>query len=154
MCVTTNHSLLWSPTWPPGQTFFVSYSSFSYQREPSTTLHSTPSNDYQEIVMTWYGTYLLNSTCYVCAQSFQLCPTLCNRIECRLPDASVLGILQASIVEWVAMPSSRGSGIKSTSPASPEWQVDSLPLSYRVRRLPNWLWSNKDTSRVSRYFLV
>ena len=109
MCVTTDLSLLWSPTWPPGQTFFVSNSSFSYQREPSTTLHSTPGSDYQEIVMTWYGTYLLICMCCVCAQSLQLYPTLCNHIECSLPGSSVHGILPARLLEWVAMPSSRGS---------------------------------------------
>ena len=88
MCVTTDLSLLWSPTWPPGQTFFVSYSSFSYQREPSTTLHSTPGSDYQEIVMTWYGTYLLNCMWCVCAHSLQLCPTLCNQVECSFGEGN------------------------------------------------------------------
>ena len=37
------------------------------------------------------------------------CPTLCDSIDCSLPGASVHGILQARILEWVAMPSSRGS---------------------------------------------
>ena len=39
----------------------------------------------------------------------QLCPTLCNTVDCSPPGSSVLGILQARILEWVAMPSSRGS---------------------------------------------
>ena len=39
----------------------------------------------------------------------QSCPTLCNPMDCSLPDSSVLGILQARILEWVAMTSSRGS---------------------------------------------
>ena len=39
----------------------------------------------------------------------QLCLTLCERIDCSLPDSSVHGILQAEILEWVAIPSSRGS---------------------------------------------
>ena len=39
----------------------------------------------------------------------QSCPTLCNPMDCSSPDSSVLGILQARILEWVAMPSSRGS---------------------------------------------
>ena len=30
-------------------------------------------------------------------------------MDCSLPGSSVLGILQARILEWVAMPSSRGS---------------------------------------------
>ena len=39
----------------------------------------------------------------------QLCPTLCNPMECNLPDFSVHGILQVRILEWVAVPFSRGS---------------------------------------------
>ena len=38
----------------------------------------------------------------------QLCPTLCNPMDCSPPGSSVHGILQARILEWVAMPSSRG----------------------------------------------
>ena len=43
------------------------------------------------------------------AKSLQLCPALCNPINCSPPGSSVHGILQARILEWVAMPSSRGS---------------------------------------------
>ena len=39
----------------------------------------------------------------------QLCPTLCNPRGCSLPGFSVHEILQARILDWVAMPSSRGS---------------------------------------------
>ena len=39
----------------------------------------------------------------------QSCPTLCNPMDCSPPDASVHGILQAGILEWVASPFSRGS---------------------------------------------
>ena len=31
------------------------------------------------------------------------CPTLAAPVDCSLPGASVHGILQASILEWVAM---------------------------------------------------
>ena len=48
-------------------------------------------------------------TGYVCAKSLQLCPTLCNPMDYSLPGSSVHGILQARILEWVAMHSSRGS---------------------------------------------
>ena len=37
----------------------------------------------------------------------QLCPTLSNSIDWGLPDSSVHGILQARILEWVAISSSR-----------------------------------------------
>jgi len=36
-------------------------------------------------------------------------PTLCNLEDGSPPGFSVRGILQARILEWVAMPSSRGS---------------------------------------------
>ena len=45
----------------------------------------------------------------VCAKSLQLCPTLCDLVDCSPPGSSVHRILQARILEWVAMPSSRGS---------------------------------------------
>ena len=41
------------------------------------------------------------------AKSLQLCPTQCNSMDCRPPGSSVHGILQAGILECVAMPSSR-----------------------------------------------
>ena len=45
------------------------------------------------------------------AKSLQSCPTLCDPIEkiCSLPGSSVHGILPARILEWVAIPFSRGS---------------------------------------------
>ena len=44
-----------------------------------------------------------------CAQSLQLCPILCNPMDCSLPGSFVHGILQARIVEWIAMSSSKWS---------------------------------------------
>ena len=37
----------------------------------------------------------------------QLCPTLCDPIDCSLPGSSVHGIFQAKILEWVAISFSR-----------------------------------------------
>ena len=66
------------------------------------------------------------------ANSLQLCLTLCDPMDCSSLSSSVHSILQARILEWVAMPSSRGS-------SSPRdwthvscllyWQVGSLLLS-------------------------
>ena len=39
----------------------------------------------------------------------QYCLTLCNPMDCSLPGSSVQGILQARILEWVAIPFSRES---------------------------------------------
>ena len=60
----------------------------------------------------------------VYAKSLQLCPTLCDPMDCRPPGFSVHGIFQARILERVAISYSRESSqpnpvIKLTSPASP-----------------------------------
>ena len=49
---------------------------------------------------------LMNVDCCLLAQS---CPTLCDPMDCSPPVSCVLGILQARILEWVAMPFSRRS---------------------------------------------
>ena len=54
----------------------------------------------------------------------QSCPAFCNSMDCSLSGSSSHGILQARILEWVAMPSSRDlpdPGIKPASLMSP-WQ--------------------------------
>ena len=43
------------------------------------------------------------------AKLLQSCLTLCDPTECSLPGSSVHEVLQARILEWVAMPSSRAS---------------------------------------------
>ena len=65
----------------------------------------------------------------VYAKSLQSCPTLCNPIP---PGPSVYGILQARILERVAMPSFR----RSSQPRDQthilcllHWQASSLPLA-------------------------
>ena len=45
----------------------------------------------------------------LCVLVAQKCPTLCSPIDCSLPGSSVSGIFQARILEWVAIPFSRGS---------------------------------------------
>ena len=48
------------------------------------------------------------------AKLLQLCLILCNTVDCSPPGSSVHGILQARILEWVAMPFSRESPDPST----------------------------------------
>ena len=43
-----------------------------------------------------------------CAKLLWLCPTLCGPVVHSPPGSSALGILQARILERVAVPSSRG----------------------------------------------
>ena len=45
---------------------------------------------------------------HVCSVT-QSCPTLCDPLDCSLPGSAVHGILQARMLEWVAIPFSRGS---------------------------------------------
>ena len=37
------------------------------------------------------------------AKSLQSCPTLCNLMDCSSPGPPVPGILQSTILEWVAI---------------------------------------------------
>ena len=46
---------------------------------------------------------------YLAAKSCQSCPTLCDPIDVSPPGSPIPGILQARILEWVAIPFSRGS---------------------------------------------
>ena len=48
------------------------------------------------------------SNAYVHAKSLQLCPTLCDFMDYSLLGSSVHGTLHTRILEWAAMPSSRG----------------------------------------------
>ena len=47
-------------------------------------------------------------------------------MDCSPPGSSVHGILQARILEWVAIPFSRGSSQPRIEPVSPTFQADSL----------------------------
>ena len=57
-----------------------------------------------------------------CAKLLQSCPTICNHL-----GSSVLGILQARILERVAFPSPEDLPDPRIEPASPALQADSLP---------------------------
>ena len=54
------------------------------------------------------------------------CPTLCDLMDYSQALLS-LGTLQARILEWVVIPSSRGSSQPGIEPRSPALRVDSLP---------------------------
>ena len=47
--------------------------------------------------------------CVCICLAAQSCLTLCDPMDCSPPCSSVHGILQARILEWIAMPFSRGS---------------------------------------------
>ena len=60
----------------------------------------------------------------------QSCSTLCDLMDCSLPRSYVHGVFQASIMEWVAISSSRGSSQPRNWTYLLHWQSDFLPLSY------------------------
>ena len=72
---------------------------------------------------------------HVCihAKLLQFCLTFCDPVDCTLPGSSLHGILQARILEWVAMLSSKG--VLPTQESNPflscllYWQAGSLPLA-------------------------
>ena len=74
--------------------------------------------------------YLYTHMC-VCTKLFQSCLTLC---DCSPPGRSVQGILQARILEWVAMPSSRGSS----------WPRDQTQVSCIASRFFT-VWATRET---------
>ena len=53
-------------------------------------------------------TKTLNLSSKTCSVA-QLCPTLCDPMDCSPPGSSVLGIFQAKMLEWLAISYSRGS---------------------------------------------
>ena len=76
----------------------------------------------------------------MCARSLQSRLTLCGPMDCSPPGSSVQGILQARILEWVAMPFSRGSswpGVKPTTLMSP-----ALTSGFFTTELPGKPWSD------------
>ena len=72
----------------------------------------------------------------------QLWPTLGDRMDCSLPGSSVHGLLQARILEWVAMHFSRGSS----------WPRDWTWVSHIVGR---WftIWATREVSSLSLFYL-
>ena len=64
-------------------------------------------------------------TVYVCVLVTQSLPTLCDPMDCSPPVSSVGGILQARVLEWIAISFSSGSSHPEIAPGSPALQADS-----------------------------
>ena len=67
-----------------------------------------------------------------CKLSCFSCVWHCDSMDCRPPGSSVHGILQARILECVAMPSSRGPSTQASNPhllCFLHWRVGSSPLA-------------------------
>ena len=72
----------------------------------------------------------------------QSCPTLCDSMDCSPPGTSVHGILQARILEWSAIPFSKGS----SQPRDRTWVLGiagrftiwATKEDWRRKKGPNW----------------
>ena len=69
------------------------------------------------------------------AKSLQACLTLCIPMDCSPPGFSIHGILQARILEWVAMGIFLMQGSNLCLLRLLRWQVGSLPLVPPVESL-------------------
>ena len=85
----------------------------------------SPENDHQYSLLTvgffvWFSSEpsvrvtfgCVSCLCRLCVHACsvtQLCPTLCDPMDCSLPGPSVHGMAQARMLEWAAVSSSRGS---------------------------------------------
>ena len=56
----------------------------------------------------------------------QSCPTLCDPVDCNLLGFSIHGILQARILEWIAISFSRDLPDPGIEPRSPALEADTL----------------------------
>ena len=92
---------------------------------------------------------LYNNCKCMCTQCLCGISRVHDPMDCSPPGFSVHGILQARILEWVAMPSSRG--IFPTQGSNPHllcWQVDSLPLSHQGIPKSTILWFKKSRKTI------
>ena len=75
-------------------------------------------------------------SCSVCVQSYL---TVCNPMDCSMPDSSVHGFSRQEY--WSRLPFSfkenlPDPGIQFVSPCLLHWQADSLPLSHLESPIP------------------
>ena len=87
-----------------GTIWKIRLSSGGYTRE----LHNVKFSSFDSCI--WISLLLENSYWGMCmhAKSLQSCLTLCDPMDYSLPGSSVHGILQARILEWIAISFSRG----------------------------------------------
>ena len=81
--------------------------------------------------------FLVSSTLWVhcvCVLVAQSCLTLLPPMDCSLPGSSVPGILQARLLERVAIPFSRDLPDPGIKPGSPALKADSLLSEHTVKR--------------------
>ena len=82
----------------------------------------------------------------------QSCPTLCDPMDCSLPGSSLHGILQARVLEWVAIsfpgdlpdpgiepgsPTVQADAVTSEPPGKPREQQEKAQVSKRTNKGEN-----------------
>ena len=67
----------------------------------------------------------------------QPCPILCDPVDCSSPGSSVHGILQARILEWVAIFSPGHLLDPRIEPRAPTLQADSLQTEQPGKSTPH-----------------
>ena len=80
----------------------------------------------------------------------QSCPTLCDPMDCSLPGFSVHGILQARVLEWVAIAFSRGSA-QPRDPTQVSRNASRCLTLWATREAQmdiqwTWIWENSRNS--------
>ena len=93
----------------------------------------------------------------------QLCPTVCNPMDCRSPVSSLHGNSPGKKTEWIAIPFSRGSsrsrdqtwvsciaGIFFTIWATREFTTSKSKLEHYHL----WLWTNRFTSVCLSFIII
>ena len=78
-------------------------------------------------------------TSRLCVLVTQLYPTVCDPMNFSLPGSSVLGILQAGMLEWVAIPFSRGSS----------WSRDWTQVSHITGRF-FMVWATREAPSICK----
>ena len=81
----------------------------------------------------------------VCVLVTQLCPTVCDHMDCSPPESSVRGILQVRILEWVTTSFSNVNFSSSSlaaklcpNLATPQTAACQAPLSMGFSRQEHW----------------
>ena len=136
MCVLQGFT--WLPFAPPAN-FCSNITSMRTQWSPHFTCTTSPSLQlaYSILLAQFYclpHTIIMCVCVCVCELVAQLCPTLCDPMDCSLPGSSVRGILPARILEWIAISFSRGSS----------WPRNETPVSCTAGRFFTF-WATRET---------
>ena len=93
--IIMEESSLWNSTWAEISTSFPSSNNLKQSSEPEFLLPHLENRNNNIFIGGWVKKKKMLVT--------QLCRVLCNPMDCSLPVSSVHDILQATILEWVAI---------------------------------------------------